>query len=60
MLYTHTCKNIIFFSFEQAKYRDPHTKIRYASPEEFARISYLPSDMVTGYLALRKANLPVP
>ncbi|XP_064614270.1 INO80 complex subunit C-like [Liolophura sinensis] len=43
-----------------AKYRDPHTKIRYASPEEFARISYLPSDMVTGYLALRKANLPVP
>ncbi|KAI0227491.1 INO80 complex subunit C [Lamellibrachia satsuma] len=43
-----------------AKYTDPQTKIRYASTEEFSRIRMLPSDITAGYLALRKANIPVP
>lgn len=44
----------------QAKYTDPQTKIRYANAEEFSRIKMLPSDIVAGYLALRKANPAVP
>ena len=44
----------------QARYTDPQTKIRYANPEEFTRVRTLPSDLVTGYLALRKASAPVP
>ncbi len=43
----------------QAKYTDPHTKVRYASTEEFQRIRQLTSDIATGYLALRKANVTV-
>ncbi|XP_078572457.1 INO80 complex subunit C-like [Branchiostoma floridae x Branchiostoma japonicum] len=43
-----------------ASYTDPHTKIRYANTDEFSRIRMLPSDIVTGYLALRRANTPVP
>lgn len=43
-----------------SKYTDPQTKIRYANAEEFSRIKMLPSDIVAGYLALRKANLAVP
>ena len=43
-----------------AKYTDPHTKIRYATTEEFARIRVLPTDIVSGYLTLRKAISIVP
>ncbi|XP_002737636.1 INO80 complex subunit C-like [Saccoglossus kowalevskii] len=43
-----------------ARYTDPHTKIRYANTDEFSRIRMLPMDIVSGYLALRKANTPVP
>ena len=43
----------------QAKYTDPHTKLRYATTEEFTRVRMLPQDMVTGLLALRKANVEV-
>ncbi|PVD30572.1 hypothetical protein C0Q70_09840 [Pomacea canaliculata] len=43
-----------------AKYTDPQTKIRFADAEEFSRVRMLPSDLVTGYLALRKASAPVP
>lgn len=39
-----------------APYTDPHTKLNYACSEEFAEIRKLPSDIVQGYLALRKAN----
>ncbi|XP_037090435.1 INO80 complex subunit C-like [Pollicipes pollicipes] len=42
-----------------AKYTDPHTKLRYATAEEFKVIQSLPSDIVAGYLALRKAFNPV-
>lgn len=51
-IYSH----IIF----QAKYTDPQTKLRYATPDEYTQIRMLPSDLVTGLLALRKANIPVP
>ncbi|XP_067649396.1 INO80 complex subunit C-like [Haliotis asinina] len=44
----------------QAPYTDPQTKMRYATAEEFTRARMLPGDLVTGYLALRKANPPVP
>ncbi|CAH1788432.1 unnamed protein product [Owenia fusiformis] len=44
----------------EAKYTDPHTKIRYSSPDEFPRVRLLPSDIVQGYLALRKATPAVP
>jgi hypothetical protein len=40
----------------EANYTDPQTKLHYACPEEFAEIRKLPSDIVQGYLALRKAN----
>ncbi|KAK7494992.1 hypothetical protein BaRGS_00013871 [Batillaria attramentaria] len=43
-----------------SKYTDPQTKIRFANAEEFTRARMLPSDLVTGYLALRKASGPVP
>ena len=49
----------LYFSL-QCNYTDPHTKIRYATSDEFSRIRILPSDIVSGYLALRKANNPVP
>ena len=48
-----------FFFFFQAKYTDPHTKVRYATTEEFKRIRNLTSDIATGYLTLRKANVAV-
>eukprot|EP00914_Ancora_sagittata_P013287 GHVO01025847.1.p1 GENE.GHVO01025847.1~~GHVO01025847.1.p1 ORF type:complete len:169 (+),score=15.14 GHVO01025847.1:284-790(+) len=41
-------------------YTDPQTKLRYSNADEFSRIKMLPSDIVSGYLALRKANAPVP
>ncbi|KXJ15272.1 INO80 complex subunit C [Exaiptasia diaphana] len=38
-----------------AKYKDPRTGIRYSDASEFSTIRNLPSDIVTGYLAIRKA-----
>lgn len=43
----------------QAKYTDPQTKLFYATAEEFGTIRRLPSDIVAGYLALRRANNPI-
>ncbi|XP_064647935.1 INO80 complex subunit C-like [Lineus longissimus] len=43
-----------------AKYTDPQTKLRYATPDEYTRIRMLPQDIVAGLLTLRKANAPVP
>lgn len=40
----------------EASYTDPQTRLNYACPEEFAEIRKLPSDIVQGYLTLRKAN----
>ncbi|KAM9310102.1 INO80 complex subunit C [Pholidichthys leucotaenia] len=43
-----------------ANYTDPQTKLRFTSSEEFSYIRHLPTDVVTGYLALRKATCIVP
>jgi YL1 nuclear protein C-terminal domain len=43
----------------EAKYTDPQTKLRYATVEEYQIIKSLPNDIVTGYLALRKATVQV-
>ncbi|KAM4601503.1 INO80 complex subunit C isoform 1-T2 [Polymixia lowei] len=43
-----------------ANYTDPQTKLRFTSSEEFSYIRLLPTDVVTGYLALRKATCVVP
>lgn len=40
----------------EALYTDPQTKLNYCSTEEFNEIRRLPSDIIQGYLALRKAN----
>jgi len=40
----------------EANYTDPHTRLQYSCPEEFAELRKLPSDIVQGYLALRKAT----
>lgn len=40
----------------EASYTDPQTKLNFACSEEFAEIRKLPSDIVEGYLSLRKAN----
>ena len=40
----------------ESPYTDPQTKLNYACSEEFAEIRKLPSDIVEGYLALRKAT----
>lgn len=37
-------------------YTDPQTKLNYASAEEFTEIRRMPSDLIQGYLTLRKAN----
>ncbi|XP_071479761.1 uncharacterized protein [Diadema antillarum] len=42
-----------------AKYTDPRTKLRYATTEEFAQLRMLPTDIVNGLLALRRANIDV-
>lgn len=44
----------------QASYTDPQSKLRFSTIEEFSYIRRLPSDVVTGYLALRKATSIVP
>ncbi|XP_019897055.1 INO80 complex subunit C [Esox lucius] len=43
-----------------ANYTDPQTKLRFTSSEEFSYLRLLPTDTVTGYLALRKATCIVP
>ncbi|XP_054847509.1 INO80 complex subunit C isoform X2 [Eublepharis macularius] len=43
-----------------ANYTDPQSKLRYSTVEEFAYIRMLPSDVVAGYLTLRKATAVVP
>ncbi|XP_068932075.1 INO80 complex subunit C [Petaurus breviceps papuanus] len=43
-----------------ANYTDPQSKLRFSTIEEFAYIRMLPSDVITGYLALRKATSIVP
>lgn len=43
-----------------ANYTDPQSKLRFSTIEEFSYIRRLPSDVVTGYLALRKATSIVP
>ncbi|KAJ8353907.1 hypothetical protein SKAU_G00214740 [Synaphobranchus kaupii] len=43
-----------------ANYTDPQTKLRFTSSEEFSYIRQLPTDVVTGYLTLRKASCIVP
>ncbi|XP_008851917.1 INO80 complex subunit C isoform X1 [Nannospalax galili] len=43
-----------------ANYTDPQSKLRFSTSEEFSYIRRLPSDVVTGYLALRKATSIVP
>lgn len=42
-----------------APYSDPHTKLRYATAEEYSRIRLLPTDIVSGLLTLRHANSSV-
>jgi len=44
----------------ESKYTDPQTRMRYANVDEYRRIKMLPADIITGCLALRKANNPVP
>ncbi|KAM8827208.1 INO80 complex subunit C [Synchiropus picturatus] len=43
-----------------ASYTDPQTKLRFTSTEEFSYIRLLPTDVVAGYLAVRKATCIVP
>jgi len=54
------CLYVSTFLFSvQAPYTDPHTKLRYATAEEYSRIRLLPTDIVSGLLTLRRANNPV-
>uniref|UniRef100_A0A2K6KFI9 Vps72/YL1 C-terminal domain-containing protein n=1 Tax=Rhinopithecus bieti TaxID=61621 RepID=A0A2K6KFI9_RHIBE len=43
-----------------ANYTDPQSKLRFSTIEEFSYIQRLASDVVTGYLSLRKATSIVP
>ncbi|KMZ08825.1 INO80 complex subunit C [Drosophila simulans] len=36
-----------------APYADPHTKLRFASADEYASMQHMPSDIVNGYLMVR-------
>ncbi|KAK2094452.1 INO80 complex subunit C [Saguinus oedipus] len=57
------CNNFLPFPVPlstQANYTDPQSKLRFSTIEEFSYIRRLPSDVVTGYLALRKATSIVP
>jgi hypothetical protein len=40
----------------EANYTDPQTKLNYATATEYKVIKKLPSDLVAGYLTLRRAN----
>lgn len=46
---------IFQFTFFQAPYHDPRTKLRYANTEVFKQIRSLPNEYVQSYLALRNA-----
>jgi len=67
VLYTHIeappsfkpAKKYSDLSGVPAKYTDPQTQLRYSFAEEFETIRTLPSDIVAGYLGLRKAFNPV-
>merc|ERR1712071_375922 len=67
VLYTHIeappsfkpAKKYSDLSGAVAKYTDPQTQLRYSFAEEFQTIRILPSDIVAGYLGLRKALNPV-
>ncbi|MEJ1283460.1 INO80 complex subunit C [Cricetulus griseus] len=54
------CSLHTMFKCSQANYTDPQSKLRFSTIEEFSYIRRLPSDVVTGYLALRKATSIVP
>ena len=41
----------------EANYTDPHTKLNYSNIVEFKVIKKLPSDLIAGYLTLRRANI---
>lgn len=56
---TAFCPSLCLFLI-QANYTDPQSKLRFSTIEEFSYIRRLPSDVVTGYLALRKATSIVP
>ncbi|XP_044150582.1 INO80 complex subunit C isoform X1 [Bufo gargarizans] len=43
-----------------ASYTDPQTKLRFSAIEEFNYIRMLPTDVVIGYLTIRKATSIVP
>lgn len=40
----------------ESNYTDPQTKLNFASAQEYKIIKKMPSDIVVGYLTLRKAN----
>ena len=40
----------------ETHYTDPHTKLNFANTAEYKIIKKLPSDLVAGYLTLRRAN----
>jgi len=40
----------------ETTYTDPQTKLNYATADEFQEIRRMPSDLIQGYLTLRKAN----
>ncbi|EDO45850.1 predicted protein [Nematostella vectensis] len=42
-------------SGQQSKYKDPRTGLQFSTSSEFSTSRNLPSDIVTGYLSLRKA-----
>ncbi|XP_078720338.1 INO80 complex subunit C isoform X2 [Lampetra fluviatilis] len=43
-----------------ASYTDPQSKLHFSNAEEFSQVRTLPMDIVSGYLALRKATSIVP
>ena len=40
----------------KAPYTDPHTKLRFSSVDEYARLRQLPADIVSSLLNLRGSN----
>jgi len=40
----------------ETTYTDPQTKLNYATAQEFQEIRRMPSDLIQGYLTLRRAN----
>lgn len=47
---------LVYFSGLETSYTDPQTKLNYATAEEFQEIRRMPSDLIQGYLTLRRAN----